>query len=84
MLKVINNCSYLAVNALIEYVNYRFYTAHEKEAIATKFSPANLFWKISRMTVQHEKSAKWLKCNMKRLQHKKAAWKYCKTEKEQL
>ena len=43
VLKVINNCSYLAVNALIEYVNYRFYTAHEKEAIATKFSPANLF-----------------------------------------
>ena len=37
-LKKINNLNYLAVNALIELLNYTFYTAHEKDAIALRFS----------------------------------------------
>ena len=60
--KKINNLNYLTVNALIELLNYTFYTAHEKDAIAPRFS------NNSRMTVhikgvQHEKS-----------QRKRATW----------
>ena len=39
----LNKWSYLAVNNLITFLNYRIYTAHEKEAIAPKFSAGNLF-----------------------------------------
>ena len=43
--------SYFALNALIEFLNWRFYlyTAQEKETATLKFSSKRLFWKISRI-----------------------------------
>ena len=41
--KKFNKWSCLALNDLIEFLNYRIYTAHEKEAIVPKFSAENLF-----------------------------------------
>ena len=52
--------------------NYSFYTAHKKEAIARKFSTENLFWKNSRITVQHEQSATWKERHTKK-QHQNSA-----------
>ena len=44
-LKKLNKWSHLTVNDLIEFLNYRICSAHEKEAIAPKFSAENLFGK---------------------------------------
>ena len=75
--KKINNLSYLAVNALIKFLNCTFYTAQKKETIAPKICTENLFYENSLMTVQHEKTATRRKCNMKRdhykTQHKNSA-----------
>ena len=84
--KKINKWSYLAVNDLVKFLNYRIYTTHEKEKITPKFSTENLFGKSLLMTVQHEKNATRRKCSMKRVEHKKSSvmTKYEKcTKKEQ-
>ena len=80
--KKISKWSYLAVNGLIEFLNCMFYTAHQKEAIAPKFSAENLFWKkdlwqcnmeriqnkkTCMQIVQHENCAVWGKSNMRRV-----------------
>ena len=64
-------------------LDYSFYIAHEKKVIASKVSPENMFWKISSIAVQQEKSGTRRNCNMKKLEHKKASRKQCNTEKEQ-
>ena len=64
------------------------YTAHEKEAVALKFSAGNLFlkknylWQCNTKRVPYEKSATRRKCNMKRIQYEKSAtWREYNTGK---
>ena len=46
-LKKINSC--VTVNALMEFLNYRFHMIHEKETVAQKFSKEDqLLWKLTR------------------------------------
>ena len=60
----LNIYSYLTVNFLIEFLNYRICTAHKKETIAPTFCAENLFWK--KFTCG---SATWKECNTKKVQH---------------
>ena len=54
-LKKINNLSYLAVNVLMEFLNYMFYTTHKKRQSLEVFHRKRVL-KKSLMTVQYEKS----------------------------
>ena len=56
-LKKLNKWSHLTVNDLIEFLNYRICSAHEKEAIAPKFSAENLFGK--KFTYDSEAWKEW-------------------------
>ena len=44
------NNSCFGVNALIEFLNYRFKQHIKKEAATPKFSTKRLLWKVSRMS----------------------------------
>ena len=68
----------MAVDVLIEFLNYTFYAAHEKEAIAQNFLQISYSKKLI------NGSATRRKCNMKRVQPNKAAQKCCNTEKSNM
>ena len=69
----------MVANALIKFLSYTFHIAHEKEAITPKFSKDNILQK----KITHYKERQ-IKCNMKRVQDEKAAWKQCITEKSNM
>ena len=87
-LKKINNLSYLAVNVLMEFLNYMFYTTHKKRQSLEVFHRKRVL-KKSLMTVQYEKSVTqkktgWKQCNTEKEQHEKSvAWNECNRKKLQ-
>ena len=42
--------SCFAVSTLMGFLNHRFYTLHEKEAVVLKYSTQKVFWKMSCMS----------------------------------
>ena len=75
--KKVNSLRSLAVNALIEFVNYTFYTTHEKEQSHWRFlqetcSKKIHTWQCNMKKVQHEESITWKECNTKK-QHENSA-----------
>ena len=55
--KKINNLSFLAINALIGFLNFTFYAAHKKKQSLQSFLQKTCSLKYPLMTVQHKNSA---------------------------